>query len=320
MHKENRMRSAIAATAIALLASSCGTFVYTMKADVYHPAYEKAVKDRTLTVLPTAVDYSGMHSNLDLRGAVKVNGRDLFGSYLTQDASADLGAFGVLDTNIFELAKVDKGAIADAATAQLVNYLQGKQDYKLPFFKGLGEGNYGTLSNRPLGLKSPKDPQSEVYAGDGIAPYFTQVSAGTDGSGSDLTLVATLHVVSEAVEILKAPDPSPSMTMEEMQKQPKVGEYWLRVDAYLDFSLKDKAGNVIVSDKTKRDFPIKDIVHTIYKLPVKHGDGDGFYKYLRTLDLLPYAKKATDNYMATMMPLVSPFYVNTLKMTEVKSK
>lgn len=303
--------------AVAVLAASCGTFQYGVKAVAYHPANEAALKGKTLAIQPVEVSFGGMRANLDLRGAVKVNGRDLFGTYLAQDKSAGLGTFGVMDTNILKLAKTDKQAVSDAVTADLRAYLTGARDFRVSFFNGLGEGNYGELSNRSLQVVSPDRPSPLKPVGDPLPPYFLSVAA---GGPADLTLSSQLELTSEVVEILTAPDPAPGATLDQMDSLPKAGQYWLRINAYVSFQLKDAQGQLVASDRDKFGYTVKDVVQAQYKIPVAKGDGEGFYKYFRTQDLLPYAQAAVAGFLESMAPRLAPFYVNTLTMTEVKAK
>lgn len=256
-----------------------------------------------------------MRSNIDLRGAVKVNGRDLFGTFLAEDKTPQLGRFGVLDTNIFTLAKTDKQAISAVVTADLQAFLSGQKEFRIGFFNGLGEGNYGELSSRALEVVSVDRPSPLKPVGAPLPPYYPSV---TVGGQADLTLFSQLAIFSEVVEILAAPDPAPGATFAEIEKQPKVGEYWLRVNASVKYQLKDAQGQVVASDRDKFGYLINDIVQENYKVPVRLGDGDGFYKYFRTKDLLPYAKKAVSGFLESMTPRLAPFYVNTITMTEVK--
>ena len=305
-----------------LLFASCGTFKQVVTSEPYTPKYANGLQGKILGILPVEVSYSGLHNTLfdiDVRDInMTVNGQKVdFGNYLLKDKSEELGSYGVLDTNIFKKSKMDTQPLSDLVTNLILGRLNGSGDFDMGFFKGFGPGEMGVLSSRALEIIPNAYPQKYNYIGEPL-PLLpkTTILAKDTTAPADLFLRSRLALGSELVEILEGPDAGGKL-LSEIDSMPKTGEYILVLKGFFEFSVVDKSGTVLYSDRTPLDHPVNNIANELIKMPLEKGNSDAYYKYFREQDFKPYALAVINKFLPGVYPYFSSYFVNTFKTVEV---
>jgi len=310
-----------AIVAATLLVFSCATYRIRTESVPTMPPNADALRGKSVGVLPTTVSFGASRFAIDLRDVkVTVNGQEvkLQDRHIAKDDDIALGKVGVLDVDILGKSKVDKAALGAFCQDVLVEGLGGKRDYNVPFFKGLGESNMGALSNRPYTLDRSVYPPKEVYA-DGPSPatLFSSVAARGAGSieGVDLVLRSEISISSEILEVLEGPSSSISVDDKPIMK----GDYFLSLFGSYRFSLVDaKTGAVVADEKTKGEWTTQPVLVRNMRVPAANGDAEAYAKYFRTVDFNAYARVAAAAALESVLPLFTPFYVNTYHSEKVE--
>ena len=303
--------------ALALIVS-CASVQLVSRSDAAAPAYVDQLKGKTIAIVPFEVSFGASRFVIDLRGVTVTSGGKSFPlqtRYIAQDKDNRLGEIGVLDVDILTKAGTDKKAIQDSVTQIMKAGLGGAYDYHIGFFKGLGEGNMGELSNRavdydrsvyPPALKFTQDAPPGIYADIRVLPPRTAVA----DAGTDLVVTGDVSITSEVVEVLSGPtnvqssDPSAHL--------PQPGDYYLTLRGTIHFTITDtKTGKVIASEKTPRDYPVMDIVASNILIPAKKSDAAAYATYFRSVDFNQITMTEIQNVLPSLFPLMTPFVVTT---------
>jgi hypothetical protein len=306
------------AAAAALMAASCASYQFRHESVPALPPAAAALSGKSVGVAPVEVSFGAGRLAIDLRDlTMTVNGQDLRleRRYLVKEKDDFLGLIGVLDVNIFKKEGISPASVGLPMQELFVSALGGGHDYNVGFFKGLGESNMGTLSNRPYYADTASYPYKDVYSEPtGPVSLFSSVvalKAGEDPSaaGVDLVLKADFSVSSEVVELLENP---PSSLADENGRYKRMGDYLLSMLGSMRYSLADaRTGEVLVSQKSKSEWAAAPNFRKDVYIPVGNGDADSYAKYFRTVDLSPYALAAARSMVESVLPLLCPFYVNT---------
>lgn len=306
----------------ALLATSCASYRTRTESVPTLPPNSQTLSGKSVAIQPTALSFGASRLALDLRDVkMTVNGQEVIlqKRFIATDDDLTLGKVGVLDVDILTKAKVDKAVAAGFCSRVLAGGLGGTRDYTVPFFKGLGESNMGTLSSRPYEVDNfAYPPVANYLPATGPTTLFSSVEtvpAGETG-GADLVFASDISISSEILEVIEpgssiSPDDKPLMK----------GDYFLSLFGSYRFSLRDAAsGAVLVDEKTKSEWTTKPVLVKYYRIPVDKGDADAYAKYFRSVDFEPFVEKAAAAAIESALPLLVPFYVNTYHAVKVEKK
>jgi len=312
----------LAAILASTLFAACATYRIRTESVPTMPPNAEALRGMSVAVQPTTLSFGAARLAIDLRDArITINGEEIIlqKRFIANDKDQTLGEVGVLDVDILTKAKVNKAAASEFCTQLLVDGLGGKRDYFVPFFKGLGEDNMGNLSSRPYEVDSfSYPPKSAFLPATGPTTLFSSVKAVPTGfsEGADLIFTSDISISSEVLEII---EPSSSLSPDD---QPlRQGDYFLSLFGSYRFSLRDaKTGAVIVDEKTKGEWTTKPVLVKYYRIPVQSGDADAYAKYFRSVDFKPFVEMAAATALESVLPLLTPFYVNTYHAEKVEKE
>jgi hypothetical protein len=149
---------------------SCASYEMVSTSVLHEPAHLKDLQGSSLTILPIDINYGAINLTIDLRDVqIRVNGQavTLQDQYLMEYEDDELGTIGVLDSNIFELAGLDKAKLGAYASERFIALMRGEATYTEPFFRGFGAGDMGHLSNQAINWDyEAVNPPQPVYYGD----------------------------------------------------------------------------------------------------------------------------------------------------------
>lgn len=311
--------------AASALAFACASYQIRTDSLPVVPAEVAKLQGKSVAVQPVEISFGSSRFAIDLRDLkLTVNGQEvqLQTRFIDEFDDMTLGHVGLLDVNIFAKTKVDAAKLSEFGGDLLVNAMEGKHDYHLPFFKGLGESNMGQLSNRPYSQDRSVNPPEDAYgATTGPATVYSSavlLAPGQAPEGSDLILKTEISLSNEIVQVISN---TSTMTVGSSGMPAKADDYFLSIFGSLLFTLADaKTGQVYVTEKSKSEWSMKPVLVRNIKLPVNKGDAAAFAKYFRTVDLQPYAQEAVQAALESMLPLVDSFYVNTFHSVKVEKK
>jgi len=305
-------------TAVLLLTACASVQVVTRSKNTI-PSYRDKLEGKSISIIPFGVSFGASRFVMDLRDVTVTVGDQSFKlqeRYIAKDKDRELGEIGILDVDILTKSKTDKEIASRLIVELLKSGLTGTLDYHIGFFKGLGEDNMGELSNRPIDYDRSVYPPKVIFLqADNPAVFFTDIQVlepdtRPTAANTDLVLTGDVSISSEVVEVLS--DPNTGFAMNPTAHIPAVGDYYLTLFGSVRFKLIDvKTGEVIVSEKTKRDWPVKDIIAGNIYLPVKKGDASAYAKYFREVDFIPILTETINNFLPSILPLITPYYVNT---------
>ena len=183
------------------------------------PQVRNVLEGRTIGVMSFPAQFSSLHFTIDLRDVkITIGGQPvvLQDKYLKIYDDSNVGKLGILEANFLRLTGADIAAIENAVNEEWVAGLSGATDYHLGFFNGLGEGNMGEISNRPLIYDQSGYPMKVSYSpAEGPLSYFSSIEKLPEGTEAgtvkkDFILKGSLDINNEVVEITAFPKKSPS--------------------------------------------------------------------------------------------------------------
>ena len=317
--KPIRVPAALCAFALLI---SCASVQLVTRAARAAPPYADRLAGKSIGIVPFNVAFVTSRLVKDRPGITVTSAGQalqLQDHYIAKDTDDRLGNVGILDVDILTKAKTDARAIQQALTVYLTAGLRGTLDYHIGFFKSLGEDTMGELSNRPIDYdRSVYPPRVAFLPADGTEAFYTDVrvlAAGTDASadGTDLVLTGDVSISSEVVELLSVPPQiSIQFQVDPTAKAPRVGDYYLTLRCSVRFTLIDvKTGAVIATEKSTRDWPVRESVPARIPIPAGNGDAAAYATYFRSMNFTPMTIGVVTTALPSMLPLVTPCYVNT---------
>jgi hypothetical protein len=317
----NRTRLPVVLCALTVLVS-CASVQLVTRAERAAPPYKDQLARKSIGIMPFNVSF-GASRFVTARSGITVTSADravqLPDRFLAKDTDDRLGDIGILDVDILTKSKTDAQAIQQAVAVFFKAGLAGTLDYHIGFFKSLGEDTMGELSNRPIQYdRSVYPPRVTFMPAAATDAFYTDVRVlgpGTDAAaaGTDLELIGDVSISSEVVELLSIPPQiSIHYQVDPTAKAPSVGDYYLTLRGSMRFRLIDvKTGAVIATEKSRREWPVKDIIADTILIPASRGDAAAYARYFRSASFTPMVIDAVKKALPSMLPLVAPYYVNT---------
>lgn len=311
-------RLVLAALIALALTASCATYrSYIVPEPAVEP-YGAMLEGKTLAIKPFAVAFENSRALTVTFDYVKV-GDTYTRRYAVEENSLTFNAtVGVLQRNILKKAGVDQAALARLAAETIKAGALGRIDYTVPFMKGLGSGNMGELSNRPIEYDHATTPATVRFLpADSPASYFSSVLvAGEPGAAAaDYYLEGEIRLDNEIQHILTYPNAAYGR----FDRTPQQGDYYFFVRCFITFSLYDaRTGVVIATEKTKLAFPVTPGTQDYFHIPI--GNPDDFYEldsFLR-LDYAGYAAKAVRKAVMGIFPFIAPYIANVQYIEKVE--
>jgi len=318
---EETMKKSILFLSAGLLAvafaASCASYRSYTVPEQPTEEYAAVLNGKTLTIMPFEIDF---HNS---RGIIAVEyfkvGDTYTKRYAVEEENLTLNApVGIFQRNILNKVKLSQPELMRAVLAVLKEGSLGRLDYHYPFMKGLGSGNMGTLSNRPVSTDTSTTPVTVSYLPPiGPLSYFSSVRAvgEADAATSDYYLEGEVTLDNEILHVLGAPMPM-SGTFE---RAPKMNDYYLSIWASITFRLYDaKTGAEVVTHKTKLLFPMYAGYKKLYYISMD--DPDDFYELdsFLALDYSSYAKDAVARAAETILPWIAPYVANVQYMEKIE--
>ena len=300
----------IAALVVSAALASCASYRSYMVPEPAKEAYGAQLEGKTLAIKPFAVEFYNSRGLTVTFDYVKV-GKSYTKRYAVEENSLAFNAtVGVMQRNILEKSKTGVDALSRIATAAIKAGALGQADYAVPFMKGLGSGNMGQLSNRPIEYDYATTPATlRFLPADGPVSYFSDVMiAGEPGASSaDYYLEGEIQLDNEIQHILTYPNPAYGS----FERFPKQGDYYLYVRCSVNFKLYDaRTGAVVATEKTKLAFPVTPGSQDYYYIPI--GDPKDYYELdsFLPLDYSEFAAKAVEKVVTGIYPFISPYTAN----------
>jgi hypothetical protein len=323
---KKRTRASVIFCALALLAS-CASVQLVTRATRASPPYSDQLAGKSISIVPFKVTFGASRFLIDQRG-ITPSGQpfQLQDRYIAKDTDERLGNVGILDVDILTKSKTDAQAVQQAVTVFFAAGLTGTLDYHIGFFKSLGEDTMGELSNRPIDYDRSAYPPRVTFLPTGATgTFYTDVvvlAPGADAAEdrTDLVLTGDVSISSAVVELLSIPPGIQiQYQVDPTAKAPKVGDYYLTLRGSMQFKLIDvKTGEVIATEKSRREWPVMDGIADTIRIPVSNGDAPAYARYFRSANFTPVVIEAVKKGLPSMLPLVAPYYVNTTHQVAVE--
>jgi hypothetical protein len=305
---------------------SCASYEMVSTSVLHEPAHLKDLQGSSLTILPIDINYGAINLTIDLRDVqIRVNGQavTLQDQYLMEYEDDELGTIGVLDSNIFELAGLDKAKLGAYASERFIALMRGEATYTEPFFRGFGAGDMGHLSNQAINWDyEAVNPPQPVYYGDPAPLVFPTIVDLNDAQSdnvqdTDYVLKMEVQLSSEVGEILSGGEEDYYGSSFSAASGPEEGDYVLFLRSSIYYELLDANGNEVFNSNITYEYPLNDYDVREIVLPVTPGNADAFAKYFRDFDYESIALELIDEFIPRIIPAFSNFYVTTVTAVEI---
>jgi hypothetical protein len=238
--------------------------------------------------------------------------------YAYEELDNDFEAeFGALRLNIFKRTKVDTSRLQNAFMSDLKKLVMGDSDYTVPFARGLKEGDAGDLSNRAIEYDRTTYPAKITFVGEKLSPLFSEVVLLENEKSAETDYILKGEVLVDN-EIRQYKSAAGRMMFGEDHVL-AANDYYVYAKARLVFSLVErKTGKVIVTEKTKFEYPIGLSYEMKKYLPLS--DASKYYE-LDEFEKLNYDEYAADvmkGIVSKITPYVSSFVVNYVHAEKVE--
>ncbi len=312
------IRTALAGIATLALAASCASYRSYVVPEPAKEAYGAQLEGKTLTIMPFAVEFEnsrGLNVTFDY---VKV-GNTYTKRYAVEENSLEFNAnVGVLQRNILKKSRTNAESLARIATEALKAGALGQKDYTLPFIKGLGSGNMGELSNRPIEYDHATTPATVRFlSAEGPTSYFSKVMvAGEPGASSaDYYLEGEIRLDNEIQHILTYPNPPYGR----FARFPQQGDYYFFVRGFVSFKLYEaRTGAVVATEKTKLAFPVTPGSQDYFYIPLDNPKDYYELDSFLPLDYSEFAAQAVEKAAMSVYPFISPYIANVQYMEKIE--
>jgi hypothetical protein len=313
-------RIAILAIVALVALTSCASYKYTTVSVPGAASYAAQLQGKTLGIAPVKVSFYNSHI-LSVEWVKQGN------VYLKRHAVEEDDLYpgtkvGYLKLNILKKSGIDPMAYSGRAAELIRAGIAGESDFRAGFFKGLGQGNMGELTSRPMEYDYSKNPPAVIYK-DAAGPrtFFSAVKLvpSEAAADTDFVLNVEISVDNEIRELMGVPSNGGRLQSE--GHYATQGDYYVTTNTSVYFTLTDRAtGKVVASDKTKLEWPTAPGGQIWTWLPLS--DPKAYYNLeaFDGLDYHAYAEKAVLSNLDGLFPYLAPFYVDTVTAEKVEKK
>jgi len=308
-------------TITVLLLGSCASMELTTISEDINTAYFEQFEDRSLSIEPVDVSLESSRAEFDVRGkTLTINGQtiELGDTYLERTDDMDLGAVGVVDTNIFKKAGINTDDLNSYIENALIELVGEDKDFFFPVNRSAVD--IGSYSNRHVTYDFKTFPYtpSVEEGGESLGPIFKSVSVAK--MNADFNLEITAAIRSEVFQILED-DEYIQSRVAFGERKPQKGDYYLSFMLLPEYKvINNKTGEVVFDKNTKLDsFLFHGFREQVY-IPVESGNRDKYSKFFREFDFNSYAEEICDRLIEGILPGLRPMFQNMNKWVEVEEE